>query len=253
MREKLLKWLPWKALGAGVLTVTFLIVLTVLHSGLRKENTENRQAAVDTLKKIQALYPEDMRDPIFKSKIGEALYSPEIATIWLISLEGEILFSRGSTARSAAAGSVDELATAETKDILSSLPENALDAYQRTLLLAASAIQREGSHNDIYNHLVEEIHSPDGSKIGFIGVAYELSSEPDQTSTLWIISVLVVLLNLPAYWFSLPLWVFLDARRRGERAWLWAAFVSIGNLVALIGYLLARQPADNSPLPVNKE
>lgn len=253
MREKLLKWLPWTALVAGVLTVTFLIVLTVLHSGLREENAENRKEAIDALRKIQASYPEDIRDPNFKLKIEEALSSPEIATIWLISLEGEILFSKGSTARSAAAGSVEELATTETKDILNSLPENALDDYQRTLLLAASAIQREGAHNDIYNHLIEEIHSPDGSKIGFIGIAYELSPDPGQAATLWIISVLVVLLSFPIYWFSLPVWVFLDARGRGERAWLWAVYISIGNLVALVAYLLARLPAVSSPLPVNKE
>jgi hypothetical protein len=37
-------------------------------------------------------------------------------------------------------------------------------------------------------------------------------------------------------------WVWLDARARGERAWVWAVFVLLGNLVALITYILARRP-----------
>ena len=44
------------------------------------------------------------------------------------------------------------------------------------------------------------------------------------------------------YWLSLPLWVLLDARERWDYAMVWAIFVLIGNLVALIAYLLARSP-----------
>jgi hypothetical protein len=36
--------------------------------------------------------------------------------------------------------------------------------------------------------------------------------------------------------------VFLDARQYGDYACAWALFVLIGNLVALIAYLLARPP-----------
>ncbi len=32
------------------------------------------------------------------------------------------------------------------------------------------------------------------------------------------------------------------AWQRGERAWLWAAFVLIGNLAALLAYLITRSP-----------
>ena len=41
------------------------------------------------------------------------------------------------------------------------------------------------------------------------------------------------------YWLALPLWVFLDARDRRDRALAWGIFVLIGNLVALLAYLLA--------------
>ena len=50
------------------------------------------------------------------------------------------------------------------------------------------------------------------------------------------------------YWLSLPLWVFLDARKYGKHAWLWAIYVSFGNLVALVAYILTRPPIDNSSI-----
>jgi hypothetical protein len=57
-------------------------------------------------------------------------------------------------------------------------------------------------------------------------------------------------LAAPIYWLALPLWVFLDARDRRERALAWGIFVLIGNLVALLAYLLAtsRPAAAKSPL-----
>jgi hypothetical protein len=54
--------------------------------------------------------------------------------------------------------------------------------------------------------------------------------------------LLAGLLALAVYWLCLPLWVWLDARERGERAWAWAVFVLLGNPVALPAYILARVP-----------
>jgi hypothetical protein len=55
-------------------------------------------------------------------------------------------------------------------------------------------------------------------------------------------TLLTGFLGLASYWLSLPAWVWLDARARGERAWVWAVFVLLGNLVGLITYILARRP-----------
>jgi len=46
-------------------------------------------------------------------------------------------------------------------------------------------------------------------------------------------------LFLAIYWISVPAWTFLDARDRGETAWIWGAFTVIGNVIALVAYLLA--------------
>jgi len=249
MRDRLLRLLPWAAMIGGILTVVFLIVLSILHSRLNKENIENRMIAVESIEKIQAVHPKDIADPSFRQKIEDALDSQYIVSIWLISPEGEILFSKGSTASSLRSGSVMDYATSETHEIIYSLPSNALNDDQRILLLAASAIQRERAHNDIYNHLIREILSPEGIRVGILGAAYELSSDPNHVPPEWIGSVLIVLISLPMYWFSLPLWVFLDARKRGERALFWTIFVFFGNLVGLISYLVIRMPTDNTHNP----
>lgn len=51
-----------------------------------------------------------------------------------------------------------------------------------------------------------------------------------------------VLIALMLYWFSIPPWVALDARRRGERALVWSTFALLGNMMALVLYLLVRRP-----------
>jgi len=62
-----------------------------------------------------------------------------------------------------------------------------------------------------------------------------------------VVSLIILYLSLTAYWLSLPVWVFLDAQTRRERAWIWAMFVLLGNLVALIAYLLTRLPVKRAP------
>ena len=127
-----------------------------------------------------------------------------------------------------------------THRVLDALPESAFTVEQRTLLLTSSAIQAEGEHNDIYRHLVGEVRSQDGSVIALIGMAYYIN--PDEADAAWIALVIGGLVSLGVYWLALPTWVFFDARFRGERAWVWAVYVLIGNLVALIAYILARPP-----------
>lgn len=246
MSEKLLKSLPWIAFISGVLTVGFLIILLILNPGMKKENNENRDKALAVIDNMQGMHLESIKDPALKLKAQEALSSQYIATIWLISSEGEIIFSQGSTAGSSSKGSVTELATLETQEILKSLPSDSLPQSKRILILAASAIQREGTHNDIYNHLIREIHSIDGSTLGLIGMAYELNSDGKFGSLGKALGVLVVILGFLVYWISLPLWVYLDGRQRGERVCLWVLFLFVGNLVALVAYLFARLPLENS-------
>jgi hypothetical protein len=174
-----------------------------------------------------------------------------VATIWLIAPDRRFVYVGGATAQSTPEGSTaEELAGHETCRMLSTLPADALSAEQRTWLLSAAAIRCEGDHNDIFRHLLRPVRDPDGRLVGLIGVAYEAST--GTVGAVYIFAAIVALAGLCLYWLSLPLWVFLDARQRGDHACAWAAFVLIGNLVALIAYVLAQWPhVSNRPEPAS--
>ena len=64
------------------------------------------------------------------------------------------------------------------------------------------------------------------------------------------ITVAVVMLgSLSLFWLSIPAWMALDAQKRRERATAWGLFGLLGNMIALVVYLLVRengQPSGNS-------
>ena len=63
------------------------------------------------------------------------------------------------------------------------------------------------------------------------------------------ITVLVFLAGLILFWLSIPAWMALDAQKRRERATAWGLFGLLGNMIALVVYLLVRengQPSGNS-------
>jgi hypothetical protein len=192
-----------------------------------------------SLAELQALHPVSIDDPDLLQAVRRTAQAPYVATVWLLAPDGRMVYAVGSTARSTAAyATVEQAATDDMRRVLEALPEGTLSDRQRLLLLAASAIRREGAHNDVYRHLLRAVKAPDGSSVALIGVAYEAGKWVP--GLCWKLGILGGLAGLVVYWLSLPLWVFLDARARGERAWAWAAFVFLGNLVALMAYILGR-------------
>jgi hypothetical protein len=138
---------------------------------------------------------------------------------------------------------VQDLALDETRRVLSQMPEGFLSTQQRIALLAASTIQREGEHNDIFSQMIRPLRNGNDVELGFIGVYYAASPDAGGFPGIgYAITLFLIPIGLLVYWLALPWWVFLDAKARGERAWVWAMFVLLGNLVALFAYLLARQP-----------
>lgn len=234
--------LPWVALVCGLIALASAIALTQTRNAALTDTGVTRPAVGATLDRLQALQPGSLDDPAFQQAVKAALDEPYVATVWLFAPDGRIVWAGGSTAQAASSGTVAERATAETRRILATLPEETLSAEQRTLLLAASAIQAEGEHNDVYRHLVRPITAPDGTVVALVGVAYDVSDWAGAPSAGWLALLLGGLGGFGLYWLALPLWVWLDARQRGERAWVWAVFVLIGNLVALLAYLLVRPP-----------
>lgn len=242
MRKRVKKLLPVIALIGALGALIGFVLLSYQRASFLVDTGQTRPAVEATVAQVQALHPTSVDDPALQRAVEEALHAPYVATVWLFAPDGRIVYSAGSTAIRAQ-GSAEALATDETRRVLETLPQDALTERQRTWLLAASAIQAEGEHNDVYRHMVRAVHAPDDSVVALVGVAYDVSPAVGAEPALgWIGALLGWLLAVGVYWLALPLWAFLDARDRGERAWVWATFVLVGNLVALIAYVLARAP-----------
>jgi hypothetical protein len=241
-------WLSKRALPplavAGLLVVVACLILVSADRRRATTDTgETRASVEESINGVLDRHPERLDEPGFQQAARQALDRPYVAAIWLFAPDGRIAFAEGSTAASAPAGKGVELATDEAKRLASALPSDVLSDRQRTWLLAASTIQREGDHNDIYRHLVRPVRAGDGHEVGLLGVAYHASPTLAAPPNVGYLAALAAfLVGLAVYWLALPAWVLLDARARGERAAVWTAFVLVGNLVALMAYLLTRRP-----------
>jgi len=241
MTNNLKRLLPMVAVISVCVWVVCVVALGFSKASRPADSPQNRSSAEQALADLEALHPVSPDDPGLRRALEEALEQPRIATVWLLTADGRILISRGATAASTPQGStVDELATDDARRLIDALPAGALTDEQKTWLLAASALRREGDHNDIYHHLLRPIMGVDGATVALVGIAYSLSEGAPGLG--WMSGVMLAGLSLLVYWLSLPLWVFLDAQERGEHAAAWSIFVLFGNLIALTAYILARVP-----------
>lgn len=249
MLNRLRRVLPSLAVVGAVTAAVCLVLLSYLRQMTLVDTGATRPVVEAALSRLQNLQPASIEDTAFRQAVENLLQTPHVATVWLFSPDGHLVFTKGSTSSSTPSGkTAEELATEDTRRVLDALPRGTLTGEEQALLLAASAIRREGEHNDIYRHLVIPVRTANGSTTALVGVAYEISQSLNSPIRLhWMIILFGALGGLLVYWMSLPLWVFQAARERGEQAWAWAIFVFFGNLVGLIAYLLARKPELKTP------
>ena len=243
MGKRLKRGLPIIAVVGALVALVCLSVLSRRRQVLLTDTGETRRVVeTTTVAQLQALRPSSLDGTSFREAIAQAKDAPYVAVIWLFAPDGRILEGNRSVSR----GTVQESATDEMRRVLGMLPKGALGAEQRIALLAASAMQKEGEHNDVYRHLLREVHGPDDDVVALIGITYDVSPATGSPGLAYKLLVAMLPLGLGVYWLALPAWVWLDARARGERAWVWAVFVLLGNLVATIAYILARAPGSHS-------
>ena len=240
--NKFKKMLPWISLASFLLLVICSVIVYQMRSDMLITDNEAKERVLNELDAVLNYYPSALDDKTFLQDVKALVDQPYIAIVWLFDNNGKDLISAGSMALT---GSFYELASEEIKDMMDSLPEDSLTDEQVKMLLVVSAIRKEGEHNDIYDHLVRTIDDQNGSPIGFLGIAYEANLETS-TPALWKISLLLGAFLLILYWISLPLWVYLDAKDRKEPALIWAMFVVLGNLVALMAYLMVRHKINDN-------
>lgn len=77
----------------------------------------------------------------------------------------------------------------------------------------------------------------------------ERSEESERLSLLRNTTGIAALASFFLFWLFIPAWMALDAEKRREKAAVWGIFGLLGNMIALVVYLLVRengQPSENS-------
>jgi hypothetical protein len=240
MVERLKRFLPLVGVVAAFIALAMALAVGpwLGRQMLLTDTGKTRRVAEETLAQLQALRPASLDDAAFREAVVQARNAQYVADVWLLRPDGEILEGN----RTIWQDTVEASATDEMRRVLGMLPDGTFSDEQRTALLAASAMQKEGEHNDVCRHLLREIHGPEEELVGWVGVTFDVSPAVSAPEASYISFVVGFFLAMAVYWLSLPAWVWLDARARDERAWVWAVFVLLGNLVALIAYILARTP-----------
>jgi hypothetical protein len=241
MSQRFVRALPWVAAIGFVVAIASLGVGTFERERALAEGDRTRPFVAGSVERVLQRRPSSVNEAAFQQAVEALRRTPHVATVWLFAPDGRLVMASGSTAASTPVGmTADELATDETRRVVQAI-QATLAPEQRTMMLVAAAIMREGEHNDIYRHTVRPVIGQDGSTVGYLGVGYA-ASPALAASPLMKIVFLIFLAGLATYWLSLPAWVLFDARARGMRAWAWAGFVLVANLVALVVYLFARVP-----------
>ena len=236
--------LPWLAAIGMALALTALLMMSVERTRMTSGTQETKAAAEGVLEKLVAMHPTAVDDSGFLAALERARHATYVAGAWCFRADGRLTWAQGSTAASTPVGrTADELATEEVRRLVETMGAEWPNKEARVALLAASAIAREGEHNDIYRHALRTLHDPNGRLTGLVGLAYQASPSRGGPSVAYLAALMLLLAGLGVYWLALPVWVLLDAQQRGERALVWAAFTAMGNLVALAAYVLTRRPA----------
>ena len=230
--------LPWMAFSSGVLVILLLALAIVLKPSQNIDGTINRNIALDQLKQIRIDSTENLNSKAFYGYIDHTLNSPVISTKWLVSAKGEIVYANGVMAQSTPLNStIYNLVDAQNRGLIDAVEWNT-DSLQKRTLYVAAAIRSEGEHNDIYGHLVIPLKTSSNVFAGFVGVAYSLDESKAPVGYYYLIIIALIVCFL-LYWLLLPLWVYFDCRERNNKSILWTVFVLLGNLPALLAYLIS--------------
>jgi hypothetical protein len=251
--RKLKKALPWIALASALVAAGLLVAGSFYRRTRIVDTGETRAVVEKALDELLELRPGSLDESKFLAAFDEFSQSRFVARAVMVdrTLASDLADTAadddsdraiaGSVANS---GSVTLVIRSSQGMLIESLPHEEFSSDQLLLLAVGSAIQeQDADHNDVSGMLVRTVANPAGDPLGVIGVRYDrspwVSARP---GVAWILLVIGFALSFQMYWISVPAWTFLDARDRGEKAWVWAVFTLVGNVIALVAYLLARAP-----------
>lgn len=263
------RWLPWVAgVAISVAGITHWMRLGAVEERLEEETQKaaaevpakppdpalveaGAGAALERAARLIARLDSDVET---QRALAEAFAQNDtLKRLWVMDERGYIAYY---AKEQPAARTVEVLASKEVHALLETLPAGLLRPDQRLAILTASAIKRRGEDFLRDGFVVDGIAPSWGRgeihgrllpiKGGLIAVAAQtpssgvLSHLGEDLAHLQRNYNRTINIALLLYWLSLPLWVALDALRHRERAIVWGLFTLIGNIVALLIYLLSR-------------
>ncbi|HSV92378.1 MAG TPA: hypothetical protein VLH81_04850 [Desulfobacterales bacterium] len=260
--RKLKPVLPWIALVSAIVAAGLLVAGSFYRKARIVDTGETRTVVEKALEELLSRQPAALDDPDFKAAFEAFGRSPHVAMTIMVNRDGgayvtgTVTMTSRMTVNSPAAGQLSGpgeggrtlaelgLEAPPPPDPLEGISPDEFSADQRLLLEVKSAVESgNADHADVYGSLIRAVRNPAGGMLGAIGVRYErsfwVSTVPEAA---WLALVLGFAIFLGVSWLSVPAWTFLDARDRGENAWVWTVFTLVGNVIALVAYLLARVP-----------
>lgn len=229
-------WILVMAIAGIIIATASIALLTQQRSKILVDTGETRASVASSLDRLllpAAELTQDQRLLTAAKKLNEESY---VASVWLVDKKGKIFFhERGPGKRG---DNVKDFAQGDMAKVLEALEPGTLSESQKLQLLTVGAIRSEGEHNDVFRHLVRPVSDKNGNLVALVALAYDVSPDVGSADASLLILTLIPLVGFIVYWLGLPLWVYLDARARGETAALWAVFVLLTNLVGLLAYLI---------------
>lgn len=275
------RWSSRLAIGGVVLAGLALVVLQVINDYSHPPTLEviklDRRVVSDslrsTLAEVAQLLPTLNGNSRVQSAVASVVAGKDsnfVKELWVADEEGNIVyFGRHRPILP----KIQALVSRNVLDVIDAVPVEVLPPIQRLSVIMAFAIRAAFDLSyDYYGHQIEgivesssliEMHVT-GSMLsegrcvalqpipgGLIAaVGYTEIWPPYKPGIMttgiafWrTVDGIVFGIGLAIYWFSLPLWVVTDARRRQEKAVAWGLFTLLGNVVALVLYLLVRREA----------
>lgn len=274
------RWLPWvAAVALGVAGITHWMRLGAVEERLEEETQKaaaevpakppdpalveaGAGAALERAARLIARLDSDVET---QRALAEAFAQNDtLKRLWVMDERGYIAYY---AKEQPAARTVEVLAPREVHALLETLPAGLLRPEQRLAILTAAAVREGLPYQEQYigvqgderkGYWVEETMAKLHTRMlpikgGLIAVAAQtpssgvLSHLGEDLAHLQRNYNRTIGIALLIYWLSIPLWVVLDAMRHRERAVVWGLFTLIGNIVALLIYLLSRSRNGEQP------
>ncbi len=273
------RWLPWVAgVAIGVALVSYIVHDEIFIEGKIREDEQKYMAEVAAPRPDPALLEARVGAIVEQAARLVTRLDSDVATqralaetfgqddtlqrLWVVDGQGNIVYyAKGQPA----ARTVEALAPRYAHALIGTLPPDLLHPEQRLAIRAAAAI-REGlpDPGQRWELLMQqrwamgisvpwskpEVREPHirllpikGGLISAVVQEPSIAVPPNSNAEISRLQDRQIFINgvaLMIYWLAIPLWVMLDAPKYRERTLVWGLFTLIGNVVALLIYLLSR-------------